>query len=147
MYEYSYRFINIQTSEYSIKDAVLGESTGGTLDPQVREDIYRMHAQICKALADPKRLLILNALRDSEKTVGDLATSLDLPQATVSQHLAILRQRSLVYSRRDGVHVFYTIANQKVIAAFDLLREVMSEQLAKEEELHRAYKEAATGTK
>jgi len=118
---------------------------GGTLDPQVREDIYRMHAQICKALADPKRLLILNSLRDGEKTVGDMASSLDLPQATVSQHLAILRQRSLVYSRRDGVHVYYTIANQKVIAAFDLLREVMSEQLAKEQELHEAYKGAATG--
>ena len=120
--------------------------SGGKLDPHVREDIYKMHAQICKALADPKRLLILNALRDGEKTVGDLATGLDLPQATVSQHLAILRQRSLVYSRRHGVNVFYTIANQKIIRAFDLLREVMSEQLAKEQELHEAYKEAATGT-
>lgn len=116
------------------------------MDPRVREDIYKMHAEICKALADPKRLLILNALRDGEKTVGNLATGLDLPQATVSQHLAILRQRSLVYSRRHGVNVFYTIANQKVIRAFDLLREVMSEQLAKEQELHEAYKEAATGT-
>lgn len=146
MYEYSYRVISIRAYEYSITDAVSGESTGGTLDPQVREDIYRMHAQICKALADPKRLLILNELREGEKTVGDMASSLDLPQATVSQHLAILRQRSLVYSRRHGVNVFYTIANQKVIAAFDLLREVMSEQLAKEQELHEAYKESATGT-
>lgn len=116
------------------------------MDPRVREDIYKMHAEICKALADPKRLLILNALRDGEKTVGNLATGLDLPQATVSQHLAILRQRSLVYSRRHGVNVFYTIANPKIIRAFDLLREVMSEQLAKEQELHEAYKKAATGT-
>jgi len=104
-----------------------------------------MHAQICKALADAKRLLILNALRDGEKTVGELAAELELPQATVSQHLAILRQRSLVDSRRHSVNVFYTIANDKVIAAFDLLREVMAEQLAKEQELHKAYKEAATG--
>ena len=104
-----------------------------------------MHAQICKALADPKRLLIINDLRDGEKTVGDLAESLELPQATVSQHLAILRQRSLVYSRREGVHVFYRIANEKVTRAFDLLREVMSEQMAKEQKLHEAYKEAAGG--
>ena len=116
------------------------------MDPQVREDIYRMHAQICKALADAKRLLILNALRDGEMTVGDLASSLELPQATVSQHLAILRQRGLVYSRRHGVNVFYQISNQKVIRAFDLLREVMAEQLAKDRELHEAYKETATGT-
>ena len=118
----------------------------GNMDPQVKEDIYRLHAQICKALADPKRLLILNELREGERTVGDLASALDLPQATVSQHLAILRQRALVYSRRHGVNVFYTIANQKVIRAFDLLREVMAEQLAKEQELHQAYTEAATGT-
>jgi ArsR family transcriptional regulator len=103
-----------------------------------------MHAQICKALADPKRLLILNDLREGERTVSELASSLALPQATVSQHLAILRQRSLVYSRRHGVNVFYSIANKKVIKAFDLLREVMAEQLEKEQELHEAYKEAAT---
>jgi len=102
-----------------------------------------MHAQICKALADPKRLLILNELRDGEKTVGEMAAALELPQATVSQHLAILRQRSLVNSRRHGVNVYYSIANNKVIRAFDLLREVMAEQLAKEQELHEAYREAA----
>ena len=113
------------------------------MDPQVREDIYRMHAQICKALADAKRLLILNEIREGEMTVGDLASSLELPQATVSQHLAILRQRGLVYSRRHGVNVFYRIANPKVIRAFDLLREVMAEQLAKERELHQAYSEAS----
>jgi ArsR family transcriptional regulator len=117
------------------------------MDPQVREDIYMLHAQICKALADAKRLLILNALRDTELTVGDLASSLELPQATVSQHLAILRQRSLVSSRRNGVNVFYKIANKKVIKAFDLLRDVMTEQLAKEQELHEAYRETAASAK
>ncbi|MHB0916039.1 MAG: ArsR/SmtB family transcription factor [Thermoleophilia bacterium] len=115
------------------------------MDAQVKEDIYRLHAQICKALADAKRLLILNALRDTELTVGELASSLELPQATVSQHLAILRQRNLVSSRRNGVNVFYKITNKKVIRAFDLLREVMAEQLAKEQELHEAYRGAVSG--
>ena len=113
------------------------------MDSEVRDGIYRLHAQICKALADAKRLLILNELRDGEKTVSELAASLELAQATVSQHLAILRQRSLVYSRRDGVHIFYRIANDKVLRAFDLLREVMSEQMEKTQELHQAYKEVA----
>ena len=115
---------------------------GAEVDPQVRDDIYKIHAQICKALADPKRLLILNELRGGEKTVGDMAASLELPQATISQHLAILRQRTLVYSRRHGVNVFYRIANMKIIRALDLLREVMAEQLEKEQELNEAYKEA-----
>ena len=115
---------------------------GAEVDPQVRDDIYKIHAQICKALAEPKRLLILNELREGEKTVGDMAASLELPQATISQHLAILRQRTLVYSRRHGVNVFYRIANMKIIRALDLLREVMAEQLEKEQELNEAYKEA-----
>lgn len=112
------------------------------MDPQIREDIYRMHAQICKALADAKRLLIINDLREGEKTVGELASSLELPQATVSQHLAILRQGGLVYPRRHGINVFYRIANHKVIDAFDLLRDVLKEQLDKDQVLHEAYKEA-----
>lgn len=125
------------------KCAPTGAGPEEYVDPQMKDDIYRMHAQICKALADAKRLLILNDLRSGEMTVGQLAASLELPQATVSQHLAILRQRGLVYSRRHGVNVFYRISNQKVLMAFDLLREVMAEQLAKEQEMHEAYQEAA----
>lgn len=89
-----------------------------------------LHAHICKGLADPKRLLILNALRDGERSVSDLCDELDLPQANVSQHLAVLRDRGLAETRRDGQRVFYTVSSPKIIQAMDLLREVMHENHA-----------------
>ena len=95
----------------------------------IRTELYQLHASVCKGLADPKRLLILNALRDGERTVTDLVDELDIPQANVSQHLAVLRDRGLVQGRRNGQWVFYSLTSPKIVQAMDLLREVMSEQL------------------
>jgi len=95
----------------------------------IRTELYQLHASVCKGLADPKRLLILNALRDGERSVSDLVDDLDIPQANVSQHLAVLRDRGLVRGRRDGQWVFYSLTSTKIVEAMDLLREVMSEQL------------------
>ena len=82
-----------------------------------------LHASVCKGLADPKRLLIINALRDGEMSVGELCSTLDLKQANVSQHLAILRDKGLVESRRDGQRVYYSLTSPKITEAMDLLRE------------------------
>ncbi len=95
-------------------------------------EFAELYAQICKGLADPKRLLILNALRDEEKSVTDLCEELELPQANVSQHLAVLRDRGLADTRRDGQRIYYSVASPKIIAAMDLLREVMHDHHARE---------------
>ena len=89
----------------------------------------QLHASVCKGLADPKRLLIIDALRDGELSVSGICDVLDLPQANVSQHLGILRDKGLVRTRRDGQYVYYSLTSQKIIEAMDLLREVMNEQL------------------
>jgi len=94
----------------------------------IQAEFYALYAQVCKGLADPKRLLIINALRDGERTVSDLVTELEIPQANVSQHLAVLRDRGLVQVRRDGSWSFYSVTSQKIIMAMDLLREVMADQ-------------------
>jgi ArsR family transcriptional regulator len=96
----------------------------------LEREFNELHAQICKGLADPKRLLILNALRDGERSVSDLVDELGLAQANVSQHLAVLRDRGLVESRRDGQRVYYSVTSPKIIAAMDLLRQVMHEASA-----------------
>lgn len=95
----------------------------------IQNELFQLHASVCKGLADPKRLLILNALRDGERSVGDLCEELALPQANVSQHLAVLRDRGLVLARKDAQFVYYSVSSSKIIAAIDLLREVMSELL------------------
>lgn len=64
-----------------------------------------------KALSDPIRLRIVLLLVHGEQPVCDLVTSLELPQSTVSRHLALLRAAELVETRRAGSHVHYRIAN------------------------------------
>ncbi len=92
------------------------------------DEITRLHANVCKGLADPKRLLIIQALRDGERTVSDLTNELGLPQANVSQHLAVLRDKGLVTARRQGNWVYYALSSKKIVEAMDLLREVMTER-------------------
>lgn len=101
----------------------------------MNKKIYEMHAQICKVFTSPKRLEIINLLRDGEKTVNDLAEKTGVLQANVSQHLTVLRQNNVVTTRRDGANVYYKIANPKILQACDLMREVLLEQLAENETL------------
>lgn len=92
-------------------------------------DFYCLHSEMCKTLANEKRQRILDTLRDGELTVSELQEHTRIPQATLSQHLAILRTKGVLVSERDGAHVRYSIANVKILQAFDLISEVMAEQL------------------
>ncbi|MDH3471599.1 MAG: metalloregulator ArsR/SmtB family transcription factor [Acidimicrobiia bacterium] len=97
--------------------------------PATRDELLRLHASVCKGLADPKRLLIIECLRDGEMAVNEICEVLDLPQANVSQHLAVLRDKGLVRAQRDGQRVLYRLRSEKITAAMDMLREVMNEQI------------------
>lgn len=108
----------------------------------VKRELIELHATLCKAIADPKRLLIIEALRRGPRTVGDLSTDLGLSQSNVSQHLAILRQRGVVRAQRAGNNMLYSLPNKKVLQAVDLLREVMADVLAGQERLHVTAREA-----
>jgi DNA-binding transcriptional ArsR family regulator len=107
-----------------------GPREGSAVDTDLAAELHELHARVCKAIADPKRLIIINALRDRELSVGDLAEALDISQSNVSQHLAILRERGVVSTRREGTSVFYSLRGTKVLAAVDLLREFLAEDLA-----------------
>ncbi len=100
-----------------------------------KKQLFEHQAGICKTLADPKRLMILHELRDSEKSVGQLVSGLDLPQANVSQHLAIMRERGIVITRREGTTIYYSLANPKIGQACDLVQEVLADQLARNQAL------------
>ena len=102
---------------------------------QQKLQLFKMQAEISKTLSDPKRLMIVHELRDGELSVGQLGTRLELPQANVSQHLAILRKRGIVSTRREGTTVFYNLASCKIGEACDLVRSVLSEQLSSNNEL------------
>ncbi|HZX34360.1 MAG TPA: metalloregulator ArsR/SmtB family transcription factor [archaeon] len=88
-----------------------------------------MHAELCKTLADAKRLKIIYLLGDGEKSVSELVRDSGFRQANVSQHLAILRQKGVITSRRNGTTLYYKIAFPKMVKACNLIRDVLLEQI------------------
>ncbi len=98
------------------------------------EEFYCLHSDLCKTLANQKRQMILGSLRDHEMTVSEIQEHTGIPQATLSQHLSILRSHGVVHTRRSGNFIYYAISNPKIIQAFDLITEVMLESLAQRQD-------------
>ena len=93
-------------------------------------DIFELHANICKTLASPARLRIIDALRAGELSAGEIAQAIGARKANASQHLAVMRQTGIIEGRRSGTSVYYRLANPKVIQACELMRDVLVEQMA-----------------
>jgi DNA-binding transcriptional ArsR family regulator len=88
-------------------------------------ELYALKAELCKTFADPKRLMIINELRNGECTVGDLAVAIKTPQAIVSRHLAILRDRGVVKPRREGNNVYYSLTDSQIMAVCDMMHQIL----------------------
>lgn len=110
------------------------------LSKKSEKKLFDLHAEICKVFANPKRLEILNAIREKELTVSELVEELGVRKANVSQHLAVLRQKRVVHTRRDGLNIYYSISDPKIIEACDLMRKVLLKQLKEGERLMRRRK-------
>lgn len=107
--------------------------------PQLEQEVNLLHDRICYALGDPKRVLILYALSDGPKCVSELVEQLSVPQSTISRHLRVLRERRLVTPERKGTAVYYTVSDQRIIQAVDLLRAIQASQLAASAELAQSW--------
>jgi len=97
--------------------------------------LYELHARICQALSNPKRLEVIDCLRDGELPVISLAELTHISQANLSQHLAIMREKGIVTARREGLNVYYRLSNPKITQACDLMRQVLLEHLEADAEL------------
>lgn len=106
-----------------------------SMDNNLREEVTRLHAQVCSGLADTNRILILYTLSENSYNVSELSEILGLPQPTTSRHLKILRERGLVVAERDAQSVYYTLADRRVIQALDLLRAVLKDKLKAQAQL------------
>lgn len=93
------------------------------------EEVMQLHAEICSALADPNRILMLYTLSEKPWNVSELAKEIGTSQPTTSRHLKILRQRGLVSARRKGASVEYNLVDDRLIQALDLLRAVLYDRL------------------
>ena len=81
-------------------------------------------AGLLKAMSNPVRLMVLCQLAESEKSVGDLEKVAAVSQSALSQHLALLRERGLVRSRREGQSIYYTLDGPEAPALLAALYEV-----------------------
>jgi len=99
------------------------------------QEINQLHADICSALADPSRILLLYALAERSRTVNELANDIGISQPTTSRHLKLLRERGMVSATRVGATVEYRLADDRLIQALDLLRTVLRDQLSRRAEL------------
>ena len=95
-----------------------------------KDRLYGQFARIGKALASPHRLELLELLAQGERTVDSLATEIGLSLANASQHLQALRQASLVESRKQGLYVYYRLADPAVCEVCAAIRTVAEHRLA-----------------
>ncbi|MBI5834110.1 MAG: winged helix-turn-helix transcriptional regulator [Armatimonadetes bacterium] len=109
--------------------------------------LRRFKAEIFSALAHPTRIAIVELLRDGEITAGAIMVRLGLEQANVSQHLAVLRGKSIVVARREGNQVFYSIRSPLLLDVLASLRTYFEQQLSQASDLLLSIQaEAATPT-
>ena len=93
------------------------------------QEITQLHADVCSALADHNRILILYALHEKPSNVNRISEELGISQSAASRHLNLLRERGLVTSRREGQSVVNALTDPRVIEALDLLRSVLTSKL------------------
>ena len=91
--------------------------------------LYELHASICQTLSNPKRLEVIDCLRNGELPVIRLAEVTQINQANLSQHLALMREKGILITRREGINVYYRLSNPKITQACDLMRQVLLEHL------------------
>jgi ArsR family transcriptional regulator len=90
---------------------------------------YKWQAKVAKALAHPTRIALLEMLRRGEICVCEMCPDLEISQANVSQHLAVLRDSNLVVARRDGTRMMYRVTDKRVFRVLDLMGSIAHDQL------------------
>jgi len=93
------------------------------------EKIFELHADVCKIFSSPKRLEILNTLKDKEMSASELIQKTGISKANLSQHMNVLKLKGVILTKRQGINIYYRISNPKITQACNLMREVLLEQL------------------
>ncbi len=104
-----------------------------------KKALFTEFAAVARALGSEHRLDLLEHLAQAEQSVELLAQRINIPLASVSQHLQALRKAGLVSARREGRHIFYTIAGDSVLVLLASLREVAERQVAEVERIVAGY--------
>ncbi len=100
-------------------------------------DIFQLHADFCKVIAEPKRLKIIALLAKGEMIVGEIAAALDTRSSNVSQHLRVLRARNVVQTRKEGQTVYYRLTDLRVPKVCAEIRSILLDGMRKRADIAR----------
>ncbi len=95
----------------------------------MRQQLSDFKADFFKALAHPLRISILDALREGELTVNEISQLFNVEPANASQQLAVLRNRNIVVTRKDGANVYYSVSDQSIFKLLDAAKEIFNNHL------------------
>ena len=98
-------------------------------NPQLTQEVSQLHADICSALADPNRILLIYALAEQPRSVNELSDELGISQPATSRNLKVLRERGLVYTVRQGTTLEYHLTDMRLVEALNMLRLVLRDRL------------------
>ncbi|HVA23438.1 MAG TPA: metalloregulator ArsR/SmtB family transcription factor [Chloroflexota bacterium] len=93
------------------------------------DELFELHARLCKVLTDPKRLQILALLEDGRRSVNEIALKLGARPSTVSQHLALMRQAGLLGTERQGTTIYHFLAYPEILDACRIVHGIVRKQL------------------
>src|SRR3569623_309712 len=93
------------------------------------DSLRQFKAEMFQALGNPTRIAIVDEMRDGALTVGVLAERLEAEQSNISQHLAVLRARQIVSTRKVGNLVFYSVRDPLLWKVLDLMRRYFEKQV------------------
>ncbi len=111
------------------------------MGPDRGMEVFELQADVCLALANPRRLQILNLLKDGEASVGKMLGKIEINKANMSQHLSILKQKGLIVSRREGTAVYYRLVSPRITEACSIMRDVLLETLREKERISKSMQE------
>jgi ArsR family transcriptional regulator len=95
------------------------------------KEIYKLHADFCKFMGNPKRIEILFLLGNNERCVDELAKEMGVSITNVSQNLSIMKSKNVVEFRREGTRIYYKLSNRRILEACIIMRDIMLEQAQK----------------
>ncbi len=96
---------------------------------QKTKKILQLQSEICNALSNVTRLEIIYLLKQREKAVSELALELGVSMSNLSQHLKTLKEKGLVKFRKQGQHIYYSLAHASVNTICNSMREIVKENL------------------
>ncbi|MBI5539091.1 MAG: winged helix-turn-helix transcriptional regulator [Bacteroidia bacterium] len=101
--------------------------------------LYVLHANICKALANPIRIEIIDLLNGKEMTFGDILAETGVLKSNLSQHLSLMVSSGILVQRKEGANTFFKLSTERIATACQIMREVLIENIKKQSALIKNY--------